>query len=153
MSTCYRIRHASSYNYAAPVVTSFHRLHLLPRQVAGQSVTSAWLEVVGGGGDELIVHRNDHFGNVFSRFDVLRPYSELSVVSWSEVVVDRVPPGFFANSELGIGTRKRAARCCRISIRFAQYSTARRISGLCAAVFRARAAVTRSGFGLHAAYF
>ena len=96
----YFLRHQSTYHYAQPVVTSFHRLHISPWNGAGQKVMQHQITVdrpgeeddrqtsLLGPADE--VHLDlDYWGNTCARLELLRPYQELALTAWSVVDVQR----------------------------------------------------------------
>ena len=86
----YRITHATSYDYATPVDLASHMLHLLPRDVRGQTVISAELEA-----DPLPGRMNladDHFGNHVSWMFLDRRHDVFAVTLRAEVEVFFPPP-------------------------------------------------------------
>lgn len=86
----YRIRHRSNYQYGQPVVTSFHRLHLIPRDDHGQRLCNHHLSIEGATGD--CSEEQDLFGNRCGRLELLQPYQDLAITGWSEVAVERQLP-------------------------------------------------------------
>ncbi len=73
----YRLRHATIYDYAKPVVLGMHYMHLLPRARPGQLVREAHLEITPGPG----TRRNelDHFGNHTTTVDMAAPHRQFMV--------------------------------------------------------------------------
>ena len=95
----YAMRHVTSYQYAQPVVTSFHRVYLRPRSHWNQHVIEHQVVVnhgqaAMGENSQLLVdshftNRTDYLGNECGRIELIRPYSSLTITSWSLVEVQR----------------------------------------------------------------
>ena len=86
----YRISHTTTYDYARPVDLASHMLHLLPRDVPGQSVMSAALEAEPLPGRMNLA--DDHFGNHVSWMFLDRRHDRFSVTLKAEVDVFFQPP-------------------------------------------------------------
>jgi transglutaminase-like putative cysteine protease len=86
----YRIVHATEYLYGAPVSTSHHELHLLPRLSAHQHARGETLQISPAPG--LRRDRVDVFGNRCTHVEIWEPHRRLSVVSRAEVEVIPPPP-------------------------------------------------------------
>jgi transglutaminase-like putative cysteine protease len=100
----YYLRHQSTYHYAQPVVTSFHRLHISPWNGAGQKVVEHQITVDRFEDDDEdnrqtsllasadAVHLDlDYWGNTCARLELLRPYQHLALTAWSVIDVARTP--------------------------------------------------------------
>ena len=87
------IRHATTYQYDAPISKSTHRLHLRPMDDWKQQVLTYRLKVTP---DVPVIEYEDVFGNWAARFEVVEPYTELRIVAESLVDVLDVDPFAFA---------------------------------------------------------
>jgi transglutaminase-like putative cysteine protease len=79
----YRLIHATTYNYANPVVLGTHFMHLLPRERPGQFIPESQLDISpppDNRRDEI-----DHFGNRTTTVSVTIPHKQF-VVSLSATV-------------------------------------------------------------------
>jgi transglutaminase-like putative cysteine protease len=89
MTRRYRIRHETSYRYAADVVHSHHLLHLVPRPAPYQQCLEHEIEI------EPATHRRvnelDAFGNPLLRIELAQPHRELKVVSQMQIEVHARP--------------------------------------------------------------
>jgi transglutaminase-like putative cysteine protease len=85
MTRKYRIRHETSYQYAADVVHSHHLLHLVPRPVAYQECLEH--EVCIDPMPNTRVSEMDAFGNPMLRIELAHPHRVLSVVSRMQIEV------------------------------------------------------------------
>ena len=89
MNRKYRIRHETSYKYAADVVHSHHLLHLVPRPAPYQECLEHEIDI------EPAAHRRvnefDAFGNPMIRVELATPHRELNVVSRMEIEVHPRP--------------------------------------------------------------
>ncbi|WP_298215827.1 transglutaminase family protein [Acidocella sp.] len=75
--TLYRLHHATTYDYAEPVVTGTHFMHLLPRGRPGQVVREAHLVISPSPDtrrDEI-----DHFGNHTTSISLAGTHKQFSV--------------------------------------------------------------------------
>jgi transglutaminase-like putative cysteine protease len=89
MSRKYRIRHETSYQYAADVVHSHHLLHLVPRPAPYQECLEHEIEIVPDA--HRRVSQIDAFGNPMIRVELATPHRELKVVSRMEIEVHPRP--------------------------------------------------------------
>ena len=121
MSRKYRVRHETSYQYAADVVHSHHLLHLVPRPAPYQEclehehrsivrkTIGAWIEL-------------DAFGNPLIRIELAQPHRELKVVSQMQIEV-HARPAVSPETTDAVG---KGARLVRVSRRLAIARPARR---------------------------
>jgi transglutaminase-like putative cysteine protease len=79
MSRRYRVRHETTYQYAADVVHSHHLLHLVPRPTPYQECLEH--EIVVSPENHRRVNELDAFGNPLVRLELAQPHRELKVVS------------------------------------------------------------------------
>jgi transglutaminase-like putative cysteine protease len=87
MSRRYRVRHETTYKYAADVMHSHHLLHLVPRPTPYQQCLEHDIAIspeTHRRADEI-----DVFGNPLVRLELASPHRELSVVSTMEIEVYR----------------------------------------------------------------
>src|SRR5437016_4274895 len=89
-----RIRHLTHYTYDLPIERSIHRLHLRPIDDWKQTVLSHSLVVRP---HVPLIEYEDVFGNWATRFEVNRPYTEMTVAAESLVEVVDVDPFAFAH--------------------------------------------------------
>lgn len=95
MTRWYRVVHATTYTYEVPVNLSYGRAHMLPRDVMGidgnpiQHVHSRLVEVTP---QATVSRSSDYYGNETAYVEVVTDHTELSVVSTSEVRLDRKVP-------------------------------------------------------------
>jgi transglutaminase-like putative cysteine protease len=89
MSRKYRIRHETSYKYAADVVHSHHLLHLVPRPAPYQECLEHELRITPDA--HRRVNEFDAFGNPMIRVELATPHRELNVVSSMEIEVHHRP--------------------------------------------------------------
>lgn len=84
----YRLHHATTYDYAFPVVLGTHFMHLLPRERPGQVIREAELSI----SPEPDSRRNevDHFGNLTTTVSLTLPHRQFAV-SLSATVDVRQP--------------------------------------------------------------
>ncbi len=78
-----RIVHATTYEYADPVTTSHHDVHLTPRTVVGQACLAHEVQVTPT--PRNIYERTDYFGNRARSFSLHEPHRSLRIVATSEV--------------------------------------------------------------------
>jgi len=89
MSRKYRVRHETSYQYAADVVHSHHLLHLVPRPAPYQECMEHELQVFPE--NHRRVDQLDAFGNPLIRIELAQPHRELKVVSQMQIEVHARP--------------------------------------------------------------
>jgi transglutaminase-like putative cysteine protease len=89
MSRKYRIRHETSYRYAADVVHSHHLLHLVPRPVAYQECLEHEVSIAPVPNRRVV--ELDAFGNPLTRIELAQPHRELTVVSRMQIEVHPRP--------------------------------------------------------------
>ncbi len=84
----YRLHHATTYDYASPVVLGTHFMHLLPRERAGQLIRESSLDI----SPKPDNRRNeiDYFGNFTTTISVTAPHKKF-VVSLSATVEVQQP--------------------------------------------------------------
>ncbi len=84
----YAISHKTHYDYASPVIQSFHLLHVSPREVSHQSVQrhSVIIEPAPTSRESAL----DYFGNPAVRITLEDEHSELSVTALSAIDIDQV---------------------------------------------------------------
>ncbi|HVS38165.1 MAG TPA: transglutaminase family protein [Gemmataceae bacterium] len=87
------VRHATHYQYDRPIQRSRHRLHLRPMQNGKQTVSSSRLTVAP---EVPLIEYEDVFGNMTARFEIDRPYTELTITAESTVELLDVDPFAFA---------------------------------------------------------
>jgi transglutaminase-like putative cysteine protease len=87
----YRLHHATTYDYAQPVVLGTHFMHLVPRERPGQFIREAQLEISPA--PELRRDETDHFGNVTTTVSLTLPHRQFVVALSATVdVVQPRPP-------------------------------------------------------------
>src|SRR5689334_15679858 len=91
-----KIRHVTSFQYDRPVTKSAHRLHLRPIIDWTQAVTSYNLTISPAPEMGRVTEFEDVFRNFAARFDIVSPYTQLSIRAESEVEVLDVDPFEFA---------------------------------------------------------
>ncbi len=87
----YRLHHATTYDYAEPVVLGTHFMHLLPRVRPGQIIREAQLDI----SPKPDSRRNeiDHFGNHTTTVSMTAPHRQFMVALSATVdVVQPQPP-------------------------------------------------------------
>jgi transglutaminase-like putative cysteine protease len=89
MTRRYRVRHETSYKYAADVVHSHHLLHLVPRPAPYQECLEHELRVSPE--NHRRVNELDAFGNPLIRIELAQPHRELKVVSSMQIEVHARP--------------------------------------------------------------
>lgn len=87
-----RVRHATHYHYDTPVERSAHRLHLCPANDWKQRVLEYRLVITP---EVPLIEFEDVFGNWSARFEIVEPYTELSIVAESIVEQSDVDPFAF----------------------------------------------------------
>ena len=89
MSRRYRVRHETTYQYAADVMHSHHLLHLVPRPTPYQQCLEHEIEI------DPASHRRvnglDAFGNPLIRLELAQPHRELRVISQMQIEVHARP--------------------------------------------------------------
>jgi transglutaminase-like putative cysteine protease len=88
--TLYRLHHATTYDYAEPVVIGTHFMHLLPRERPGQIVREAQLDispVPDSRRDEI-----DHFGNCTTTVSLTGAHKQFAVSLSATVEVSQPAP-------------------------------------------------------------
>jgi transglutaminase-like putative cysteine protease len=87
----YRLRHATTYEYAQPVVLGTHFMHLLPRERPGQIIREAQLDISPL--PETRRNEVDHFGNFTTTISLTNPHKQFIVELTATVdVVQPAPP-------------------------------------------------------------
>jgi transglutaminase-like putative cysteine protease len=89
MTRKYRIRHETTYRYAADVVHSHHLLHLVPRPAPYQECLEHEVSIEPAPNRRL--GEIDAFGNPMLRVELAQPHRELSVVSQMQIEVHARP--------------------------------------------------------------
>jgi transglutaminase-like putative cysteine protease len=80
-----KVVHETEYSYQSPVVLSQQLLHLKPRELAWQSLSSFQLDVAPPATD--VFERQDYYGNSVTSFVIASPHARLRVRSESLVHV------------------------------------------------------------------
>lgn len=86
----YRIEHETRYEHDGLASTSQHVACLTPRSLPHQALVCHWLEIDPAPASKQ--SRTDYFGNAVDQFSILSPYTEMRVVSRSEVDVEAPTP-------------------------------------------------------------
>ncbi|HEX8913147.1 MAG TPA: transglutaminase family protein [Humisphaera sp.] len=89
------VRHTTHYAYDRPVTRSVHRLHLKPLTDFRQTCVEHRLSISVP--TTPVVEFEDVFGNRCCRFDIVEPYTELTVTAESVVDVFDLDPFAFAS--------------------------------------------------------
>jgi transglutaminase-like putative cysteine protease len=88
------VRHTTRYQYEQPVERSAHRLHLCPIDDSKQRLLHHELRITPA---VPVVHYEDVFGNFATRFEITKPYTELTVEAESTVELLDLDPFAFAS--------------------------------------------------------
>jgi len=86
----YRLHHATSYDYAEPVVLGTHFMHLMPRERPGQFIRESQLAITPA--PELRRDETDHFGNVTTTVSLTLPHRQFVVALSATVDVAQPAP-------------------------------------------------------------
>jgi transglutaminase-like putative cysteine protease len=87
----YRLHHATTYEYAEPVVLGTHFMHLVPRARAGQFIRESQLDISPAPDSRR--NEIDHFGNFTTTVSLTIPHRQFVVALSATVdVVQPVPP-------------------------------------------------------------
>jgi transglutaminase-like putative cysteine protease len=87
----YRLRHATTYEYAEPVVLGTHFMHLLPRERPGQIIREAQLDISPAPDNRR--NEVDHFGNFTTTVSLTNPHKQFIVELTATVdVIQPAPP-------------------------------------------------------------
>jgi len=86
----YRLRHATEYDYAQPVVLGTHFMHLTPRARDGQIIREAQLDIFPT--PDIRRDEIDHFGNTTTSVSVTAPHKQFTVALSATVEVSHPPP-------------------------------------------------------------
>jgi len=87
----YRLRHATTYEYAEPVVLGTHFMHLLPRERPGQIIREAQLDISPAPDNRR--NEIDHFGNFTTTVSLTNPHKQFKVELNATVdVIQPAPP-------------------------------------------------------------
>jgi len=87
----YRLHHATTYEYASPVVLGTHFMHLLPRERPGQLIREAQLDISPL--PESRRNEIDHFGNITTTVSLTTAHKEFVVALSATVdVIQPAPP-------------------------------------------------------------
>jgi len=89
MSRKYRVRHETSYKYAADVMHSHHLLHLVPRPTPYQECLEHEIQIEPA--SHRRVNQLDAFGNPLIRLELAQPHRELTVISQMQIEVHARP--------------------------------------------------------------
>lgn len=98
----YRVRHRTTYDYEAAVVSSQHLTHLEPRGLPHQDCISFYLDCPQCSGS--VTAREDYFGNRVHAFEILEEHQTLTVTTEAEVELrprdpQALPVGFAGSWE------------------------------------------------------
>jgi transglutaminase-like putative cysteine protease len=86
----YRLRHATIYEYAEPVVLGTHFMHLLPRERPGQVIKEAALEIYPAPDNRR--NEVDHFGNFTTSVSLTLVHKQFRVELAATVEVKQPAP-------------------------------------------------------------
>jgi transglutaminase-like putative cysteine protease len=87
----YRLRHATTYEYAEPVVLGTHYMHLIPRERPGQIIRESQLEILPKPDNRR--NEVDHFGNFTTTVSLTNPHKQFVVELTATVdVIQPAPP-------------------------------------------------------------
>jgi transglutaminase-like putative cysteine protease len=87
----YRLRHATIYEYAEPVLLGTHFMHLSPRQRPGQLVREYQLDISPNPDNRR--NEVDHFGNLTTTVSLTSPHKQFTVELSATVDVNQpIPP-------------------------------------------------------------
>lgn len=86
----YRLHHATTYDYADPVVLGTHFMHLLPRDRPGQSIREAQLDISPA--PETRRNEIDHFGNHTTSVSLTQAHRQFAVALNATVEVEQPAP-------------------------------------------------------------
>src|SRR5271155_3049998 len=86
MSVTYRVTHRTEYRYASDVLPSYSQLHLVPRDLPGQTLHRYSVDVDPD--PEYVRERTDFFGNRVAFATIQAPHRALSVTADSVVEVN-----------------------------------------------------------------
>ncbi|HEY6125406.1 MAG TPA: transglutaminase family protein [Steroidobacteraceae bacterium] len=89
MSRKYRVRHETTYKYAADVMHSHHLLHLVPRPAPYQQCLEHEIQIEPA--SHRRVNQLDAFGNPLIRIELAQPHRELTVISEMQIEVHTRP--------------------------------------------------------------
>ena len=90
MSTRYRIKHATTYDYADRVDLAAHMLHLSPRALPGQAEFNATVRAEPE--PSRVSWGEDHFGNQVAWIFLDHPHQRFAVTVEADVSVEFAPP-------------------------------------------------------------
>ncbi len=79
----YHVRHATRYDYSAPVAHAHHLLHLSPRETAWQKILSHRLDI-----QPVVANYSedrDAFGNRLTRIEMARAHRQLQIMGHSQI--------------------------------------------------------------------
>ncbi len=85
----HEIFHWTEYRYAEAVPLSKHVLHMLPRDLPGQRVLSASLELTPA--PQIVHEHTDYFGNRVNAFSIAEPHRGLHIRVRSRIACDDRP--------------------------------------------------------------
>jgi len=88
------VKHITRYTYSQPIQRSIHSLHLRPIHDFRQTVSDYRLHIVP---EVPVIEYEDVFGNLATRFEITRPYTELTITAESHVALLDLDPFAFAN--------------------------------------------------------
>jgi len=86
----YRLRHATTYEYAQPVVLGTHFMHLLPRERPGQTIREAQLDISPAPDSRR--DETDHFGNFTTTVSLAGAHKQFIVALHATVEVRQPAP-------------------------------------------------------------
>jgi transglutaminase-like putative cysteine protease len=93
----YRLRHATTYEYAEPVVLGTHFMHLMPRARPGQIIREAQLDISPNPDNRR--NEVDHFGNHTTTVSMTAPHRQFVVALSATVdVIHPKPPAAAATA-------------------------------------------------------
>jgi transglutaminase-like putative cysteine protease len=86
----YRLHHATTYDYANPVVLGTHFMHLLPRDRPGQFIREAQLDITPAPDNRR--NEIDHFGNYTTTVSLTAPHKQFQVALNATIDVQHPDP-------------------------------------------------------------
>src|SRR6476646_3982866 len=91
------VKHTTRYRYDQPIHRSRHCVHLRPIDDVQQRVERYRLSIVP---NVPIMEFEDVFGNSACRFDISKPYDELTITAESTIALSGVDPFAFARGPI-----------------------------------------------------
>jgi transglutaminase-like putative cysteine protease len=109
----YRLRHATTYDYAEPVVLGTHFMHLVPRERPGQIIREAQLDIAPVPDNRR--NEIDHFGNFTTTVSLTNPHRQFVVALSATIDVLQPAPAPPARTPAGGGIARLAPHLADIA--------------------------------------